>query len=145
MVCHSAKVSFAGKLVPVWLAAFVFVSIISIIGIAHTAGMQLNDEGGMSGCLFTGKGMICKMNAVQHLSLWQSTFVAVPQKISGFALLVALAALVIAVRLFKKQRFNFPEREPLFLKLHRSQQPNNIFFNPLHYAFSQGILHPKIY
>lgn len=126
------------------IGLFAFVTL-SILGLGHMNGMETNKDGNMEGCIFTGKTMLCKMDVVEHISLWQSIFTAMPQEnLTLFALLILLAVVIfITKNIFAPSRLFRSETstDRLYLK----ERPDFSFFNPLKEAFSQGILNPKIY
>lgn len=116
----------------------------SIVGISHTAGMQLNERGEMSGCVFTGKVMLCKMNVVEHISLWQSMRTATLQKI-GILVLLLVSVFAVELFIFRRYLFHFLRSGPSFLEQLVNRQLNNIFRDPIRYGLAKGILHPRIY
>lgn len=123
---------------------FAFVTL-SVFGLGHMSGMEANKDGNMEGCIFTGKTMLCKMGIVEHISLWQGMFTAMPQE--GL-LFMALLILLVAV-IFVTKNILAPPRlsngEILTKRLYLKEHPDLPLFNPLKEAFSQGILNPKIY
>ena len=126
------------------LGLFAFV-MLSIFGLGHMGGMTSGEDGNMTGCIFTGKTMLCKMSVIEHISLWQSMFTAMPQESS---ILLALVILLVAVLFTTKNSIGPPRLfrdETSTPKLYLVQHPNLPFFNPLKEAFAQGILNPKIY
>lgn len=121
------------------LAAFVS---LSVLGLWHMDGMTANEEGGMGGCVFIGKAMFCKMTVIEHISLWQRMFTVLPQDTSMFfASLVFSAALVFTAKNILAPPKNYAPAHKLFL----TNRQNFSSFNYLKEAFSQGILHPKIF
>lgn len=126
------------------LGFFAFITL-SVFGLGHMSGMEANKDGNMEGCIFTGKTMLCKMGIVEHISLWQGMFTAMPQK--GVTLL-ALLILLVAV-IFVTKNILAPPRlsngEVLTRRLYLKEHLDLPLFNPLKEAFSQGILNPKIY
>lgn len=142
MTRHFAKVFSLPTLTLVWLAVFVFVS---IVGIAHPAGMEANEKGEMSGCIFAGEAAMCNMNVIEHISSWQGMMTGIVQDIPAAALVLSIvliaaftapAARMLLVDHVKRivlQRLSF-----LFNTL-------GAVFNPLQRAFARGILHPRIY
>lgn len=127
------------------LSIFIF---ITFFGANHTLGMEMREDGKMSGCLFDGKAEICPMTFSDHLSRWQGMFTAIPQKAD---LLVALFLLILVFSTFLL--FNLRRRLLLLLfsrlsdrwRLYLKQNPHLSLFDHLREAFSQGILNPKIY
>lgn len=118
--------------------------ILSIFGLGHMNGMEANKDGNMEGCIFTGKTMLCKMGIVEHISLWQSMFTAVPQENLMFmALLILLVAIIFITKNILATRLS--RNEALTKRRYLREHPDFLLFNPLKEAFSQGILNPKIY
>lgn len=141
----SASRKFDTFLAVVVLSIFIF---ITFFGANYTLGMEMREDGKMSGCLFDGKAEICPMTFSDHLSRWQGMFTAIPQKAYS---LVALFLLILAFSAFLF--FNLRRRSLLLLfsrlsdrwRLYLKQNPHLPLFNHLKEAFSQGILNPKIY
>ena len=98
----------------------------------------------MSGCIFTGKVMLCNMGIVEHISLWQSMFTATPTKniISSLLFLAVFAIVFLALH---KNILTPPLSKYFLLKQYQRREPSDISFNPVRYALAKGILHPKIY
>lgn len=138
----SSSKKFAISLITVGLLSF---ATLSLFGLGHMSGMEANKDGNMEGCIFTGKTMLCKMGIVEHISLWQGMFTAMPQE---SLLFMALLILLVAV-IFVTKNFLAPPRlsnsEALAKRLYLKEHPNLSLFNPLKEAFSQGILNPKIH
>lgn len=127
------------------LALFAFV-LVSFVGAGHAFAMEMNKDGSMDGCIFTGKTMLCKMNIIEHISFWQSIFTAtVPQKINTLVLLILLAGLFRIVSTLKRHLLLPFSYLTICWKLYIKQNPHLSLFNPLQEVFSQGILNPKIY
>lgn len=121
---------------------------VGTFGMEQFFGMQMNDDGTMSGCLFDGKAKICNMTFSDHLSRWKGMFTAITQKANLFILLFLLISSVGALLLFNARRrlllllfSRFSNRWRLYIR----HNPELSLFNPLREAFSQGILNPKIY
>jgi len=124
------------------LAAFI---IVNLFGAAHSLGMERDAQGNMSGCFFTGTA-ICTMTPLEHFAAWQSMFTAATAKASNAILLLLLASALFAA--FQTMRALFDAtidflaaRQKLYLKYSFAYS----HLNPIQEAFSQGILHPKIY
>lgn len=123
---------------------FAFVAL-SIFGLWHMSDMEANKDGNMEGCIFTGKTMLCKMGIVEHISLWQGMFTAVPQEsLMLLALLILLVAVIFVIKNILAPS-HLSSSEVLTRRLYSKEHPNLLLFNPLKEAFSQGILNPKIY
>lgn len=126
------------------LGFFTFV-ILSIFGLGHMSNMETTKDGAMEGCVFTEKTMLCKMGIVEHISLWQGMFTAMPQESLMF---IALLILLMAV-IFVTKNILAPPRlsrsEALTKRLYLRKNPDLLLFDFLKEAFSRGILNPKIY
>ncbi len=129
------------KLIPATLilATLIFFSW-SLIGPIHTLGMQMNDAGQMSGCVFGG---ICTMNTLEHLTAWQSLFNVVPAGIVSVSLLSIALIFVTFSRKFALQ--NFVTSNSTRRRLYIYSRKNFLFARVLQEAFSRGILNTKIY
>ncbi len=123
------------------LAVLIFVGVLGV----GMGNMGINKDGGMNGCIFTGKVMFCKMSIIQHISFWQRMFTAVPIKNIIPALLFFLAAFAIALLVSRKNLLNTSLSKHLLLQQRQRYQLNDISFNPVRYALAKGILHSKIY
>lgn len=121
-----------------------FFSIV-VFGWSHSFGMEMRDDGMMSGCLFTGMDEICTMTFTEHLSAWQSMFNSIPVKSTIPSLLVLAIALLLFAGFLKRYFIWALERMASLQVLYLIHHPNLSFFHPLREAFSQGILNPKIY
>lgn len=131
-----------------FFAALVMVAFVSVsIGaVYHIFGMEMKDDGTMSGCLFDGKAEICNMTFFDHLSRWQRMFTAIPHNADMAGLLtIALVFTLTAFVLRQRWRFLFFGHSISYQKLYIKQNQHIVLFNYLNEAFSQGILNPKIY
>lgn len=117
----------------------------AVFGLGYMSGMTANESGDMAGCIFTGKTMLCKMSVVEHISLWQNMFTAIPREsLTLLALLVlSMAAIFVIKDVLAPLRSS--KDETLEKRLYLREHPDLLLFNPLKEAFSQGILNPKIY
>lgn len=136
-----------GAVILVILVILSFI-VVAVFGLGHMSGMTANENGNMTGCIFTGKIMLCKMSVVEHISLWQSTFTAIPQE---SLILLVLLVLSIAVIFAAKNILVSPRLSPNaalikeLYELYLREHPDLLLFNSLKEAFSQGVLNPKIY
>ncbi len=102
----------ASKKLTIVLALLLFMALISLtlMGPSHALGMQMNDKGQMSGCIFDGMSEICTMNLPEHLSTWLGLFTAVSVKtVSASISLILLAVALFLYRnlLLYNPRFQF--------------------------------------
>ena len=139
MILHSRKLE--SFLITFGLFSFVLVSFAG----TSVFIMEMNDDGSMGGCIFTGKMMLCQMSIMEHISFWQNMFIVIPQE----SLMIHGFIIFLAIVLLTAQNFSGPpspsRNEIQTQKLYLVQHPDFTFFNSLKEAFSQGILNPKIY
>lgn len=115
--------------------------VLGSFGVLHF-GMMPSD-GQMSGCPFMGEGAVCRMDPLEHLAAWQSAFTAtIPgQSVASFVLLLLLSLLLLQ---HGRQRFARKKASPT--RGFRVPYRGRLFFHhPLQEAFSDGILHPKLF
>ncbi|MDP3727706.1 MAG: hypothetical protein Q8R35_03670 [bacterium] len=116
-------------------------SLAAVLGAWHSFDMGTQANGEMSGCLFMGNDMLCRMSITEHIASWQSVLTALPHRASGLLLVIFLAA----VLLFLRFAFRLP-LIPSLLHAARLLPPvDHYIADPLIRAFARGILHPKIY
>lgn len=105
----------------------------------HIVGMH--EDGIMQSCLLAGgRVMLCTLSAAGHIGLWQEMSAAV---------LPVVAVVGILILVFSRQRSSFIQHLPSdqsaswqwFGRVSRAW----ISLDPLKQAFSQGVLHPKLY
>jgi hypothetical protein len=81
-----------------------------------------------------------------HMELWKSTFVGIPQGLQDLLVLIVLVvtATFAFADFFAKPR---PDRNILFYRylLYSREHPNILTYSHLRLAFSRGILHPKTF
>ena len=85
-------------------------------------------------------GSFCSMNIMQHLTAWQSLFVATTP---GVVIVSLVLALLFIGFLYKQSEIAALE-EIRFLHF-KNRNIISSFFDPLRLAFSKGILHSKRY
>lgn len=127
------------------LARVVLVGVVvaSTLGMWHAPGMGISGDGDMRGCpLMTGITMLCTMNAVQHLAVWQQTFTAFLPALGS--LLLFLSAWAILVTRFQGIRHLTHDPRRVFQRFRRQSHLDYAHLDPLRRALSRGILHPKI-
>lgn len=128
-------------------ALFVFIAV-ALFGMSHAFGMEMREDGTMGGCPFDGKAEICRMTFFEHLSQWQGMLTATVEKAE---LLIALLVLIstfgalLFLRLMGRLllllcNFNSDQGRVYF-----KQNLHTSLFNYLQEAFSQGILHSRVY
>ena len=103
--------------------------------------MPFDVNGHMVNCPFMNESSIfCQMNVSEHINQWQQFFTMIREKnllLSLFFLYVAVFAII--KRTYEKVKH---QRFRNYLYWHR---PEIKLFNHLALAFSQGIIHSKIY
>ena len=107
------------------------------------AVVDIDHEGSMSSCVLMGQEQkqSCQMTITQHIASWQQIFTATFNWSLVPLLLLAAAFVAGLTTIFKNI-------ESMFLQLRRrykKQNPSLKLFDYLLSAFSQGILHPKLY
>jgi len=124
-----------------------FIILLSIATLLLVGGLVLNfsmpmQDGKMANCpLMNNSSSFCQMGVTEHIAKWQEMFLAIP--FSG-VLLTLLLGIVLAVW-YLSQRTYFSLSPPLKLKFYKKEHPDIKLFDNLLLAFSNGILHPKIY
>ncbi|MDD5110481.1 MAG: hypothetical protein PHI63_04695 [Patescibacteria group bacterium] len=138
------------RIIRTWLLtlAVIGVFVVTVGGPWHVLSMAMAHEhgGAMADCPLMGTITLCTMTPVEHLSLWQRAFMAVTEQIGSLLFWVLLP---VVVWFFWSQRQwlieQVKKRPPdswlqRFLTYHKT--PGG---HILQWAFSTGILHPKIY
>ncbi|MDZ4260292.1 MAG: hypothetical protein U1A25_01380 [Candidatus Sungbacteria bacterium] len=118
---------------------------VGLFGSSHSFGMEMKDDGTMSGCLFTGMDEVCTMTFTQHRTAWQNMFSSIPVKSIILSLLALVFSLLLFAGFLKQYGMWARKRMESLQKLYFIHHPNLFLFNPLQEAFSRGILNPKIY
>ena len=114
-----------------------------LLGLSHFA-MNMNDSGEALGCPFMNTPTLCAMNPFYHIAVWQSMFAASFSK-EIFSLL-ALIALLGILFTFILRNFGLTGDAPRSITPVRQILIRTFaVINPLQEAFSNGILHPKIF
>lgn len=126
-------------LVSVVLAAFL---VVGIFGLSHIV-MNMTAGDDALGCLFMNTPTLCAMNPFEHIAMWQSTFAASFSK-EIFSLL--MLTLLIVLFIFTSQGLERSRKTPpLLVRVWHHIYRVFIAKDPLQEAFSNGILHPKIF
>lgn len=119
------------------LLTFIFVTLFGL-----NLSMQTHADGKMSNCPFmVGQSSMCQMPAGDHILKWQQMFVAIPQ----FSYFLFLSVVFFVSLTFLISQFTLASPNTLTLKAYKTNHPENKLFNNLLLAFSDGIIHPKIY
>lgn len=124
------------------ISATVFL-LTGFLGAGHL-GMAMRPDGQMSRCPFMGVATICQMNLLEHIAAWQNMFSALPQK-DIFASLALLPPILLTFLLLGNL-FRVPSKEFLSAETVRYKRRNILLIpTSLQLAFSDGILHPKVF
>lgn len=119
------------------LILFIF---ISVFGLSLT--MQVHEDGSMANCPFMmEQSSMCKMPVGDHIAWWQQVFTAIPE-LSSFLLLILIFFVGLTFLIFQ---FTLAPPITRTLETYQRNNPDIRLFNGLSVAFSEGILHPKIY
>ena len=107
--------------------------------------MPTDDMGRMVNCPFMNNVPgFCQMSLSEHISLWQQTFTATQAR----ELLVPLLALLVLVASFfsvaVEKVYDTLKYQSLYYYFYE-RRPEIMVFNHLRLAFSDGLIHPKIY
>ena len=88
----------------------------------------------------------CDIGVNDHMELWKSTLVGIPQ---GFQDLLVLIVLAVATSFVFADFLATPRLNTNFLfyryRQYAREHPNMLTYNPLRLAFARGILHPKTF
>jgi hypothetical protein len=128
-----------GKLfVSIVITAFLLVG---VTGVAYSGMMMGHGDMEMPGCPLMGhSAALCNMNPLEHLSMWQNMFAAIPVQSAAMLLLLLLA-------LFFLSHFNrylwllYPSPQPVYI----SYDPEVATYDPLRRFIARGLMHPKIF
>lgn len=126
------------------LLAFFLVGFLSL---AQTNVVMGSDAKDMSNCPFMpGMTSLCQMSPLEHLTAWQTAFTAIPNQADVLAILLLLLALALSTfKLYSNQSASPPRilvPDPSSTTYYKTHIP---IVSPLQEAFSDGILHPKLY
>ena len=120
---------------------------VGFLGLSHTS-MAMGVDGQMSSgnCFMPGMTeALCQMNLLEHIASWQSMFTAMPSQSDVVLLLLALLALALGTLFIRSHNSTAPP-QALVLQLAFAYYKRRIpIVHPLQEAFSNGILHPKIF
>ncbi len=102
--------------------------------------MTTDEHGMMSNCPFMSQvEVICPMQVGEHITKWQRAITGIPQEALDIALAVLIVLACWSLILREGALINTA------LQRLRRERGRSTLFNFLQLAFSQGILHPKIY
>jgi hypothetical protein len=140
MFGHTGKVSGITALAAVLLVVFLSVLFFMLFNMSHDVGMSSN----AGDCPFMSTGsVVCSMNIDAHISSWKTLSLATPLVL----LLILLVPRVRSLYVFCARRFRqmcylweIPSLEFPHMRVVYAPIPNH-----LQTAFSNGILHPKLF
>jgi len=116
-------------------------SFLALFGLSFS--MTTDEHGMMSNCPFMSQTeVICPMQVGEHIAKWQQAITGLPQETFELVL-VALVAFLCG-QLIHRFRQGGTSIDAVRQRLRRELGFSSTF-NFLQLAFSQGILHPKIY
>ncbi|MFA5987597.1 MAG: hypothetical protein WC797_03030 [Candidatus Paceibacterota bacterium] len=131
-----------GKIVVI-LTTISFLWLVSFGLFHHMA--QMRPDHTMGGCLLNGQVELCTMNFSEHIALWQSLLISLPEEGGLLSVILLIVILVVAIAArwyFDSEIFeDYTSRRSIF----KRQYFRTNLYDPLNEAFSQGILNPKIY
>lgn len=107
--------------------------------------MPMDKDGRMVDCPFmNGSTGFCQMTLTEHISLWQETFSLI--KVKNFLLAaVSLLVLLFFVAFVSTQRTYYQLKSQPFRNYIYKYSPEIKLFDHLLIAFSNGLIHSKIY
>lgn len=115
--------------------------IVGAFGMAFPGMTMGHGDMGMIGCPLATHGLVvCSMNPLEHLNMWQSMFAAIPVQTLGVALTLLLAAVVLLR--FKDFLWRL---EPSPQPIHASRYLQAKAYNPLQRFVARGLMHPKVF
>lgn len=88
----------------------------------------------------------CDIGVNDHMELWKSTLVGIPQGVQDLLMLIVLA---VATSFVFADFLATPRLDTNILfyryRLYAREHPDILTYNPLRLAFARGILHPKTF
>ena len=85
------------------------------------------------------------MGAGDHMELWKSTLVGIPQNIQSLLALFAVVLVAFTFSDFFKLSRHTDVVLALKFRQYAREHPDMRLFNPLTLAFARGLLHPKTF
>lgn len=123
------------------LASFVLIGAFSLPHFSMNMAMAEDGTMAMENCYMPGMAAICKMNAAEHIATWQKLFTVTVQQFSAELVMLMLALSLVVSRLILQ----------ILAPPHRHARPKDRYryrdhiVDPIQYALSRGIIHPKVY
>lgn len=131
----------------VLLPTILMFSLVSLFGLFLSVNyMKMDGNGFMSHCLFCKKEKSCEMDLNQHINIWRGMFTNFYQE-GGLSKMLVFSGLFAALSFVFAKVLIFKTLEVPFRKyqFYTRENPQTPLFNFLNLAFSNGIIHPKIY
>ncbi len=124
--------------------AVIAVMVFAFAGVLGPAHIGMMEDSGMHTCPFM-QTAVCGMDAIGHISEWQTLFVSIVQASAStvMMLLVAIGALVSFVLFAPQKVLEVPAFSRVRLRQRRALQSSIV--SPLLAALSQGVLNPKTF
>lgn len=116
--------------------------LVGFLGLGHF-GININSDGVMSNCPAMGMISVCQMNPLEHILAWQGMFAFTPNQNNILAALLLLLA--IALGILRTRQRHVVSLYKIFTPKRRYGQSHSLWRTSLQEAFSNGILHPKIF
>ena len=133
----------AAKKLSAFLILLAFL-VVGLFGLFHFA-VNMNNGGEALGCPFMNTPTLCAMNPFYHIAVWQSMFAAsFSKEIFSLLALIALLGILFTfiLRNFGLTTGDIPRS---VTRVRQILVRTFAVINPLQEAFSNGILHPKIF
>lgn len=124
---------------------FLLAAVITLLfaGSVGMPGMSMNVEGQMSNCPFMGVTVVCTMSPLEHMAAWQNMFAALPLK--DMAALASLLILAVFTAFFLRDVWDTSQLHLVAAHRQRFRRRTYSVRSELQDAFSNGILHPKVF
>lgn len=120
-------------------ASFIFITLFGL-----NLSMRMDKMGHMSRCpLVNDQSSICSMSFADHMTKWQQLFTA-DHQLQNLAIFLSLLAMTFVYFIIRRDT-QLSESALYIYRYHKQRQIEAKLFNPLQQAFSDGIIHPKLY
>ncbi len=131
------------NLLQICLLTFMLIFII-ISNLGLNLSMNMDKQGHVTHCPFMNDtATVCPMTFTEHLLRWEEMFTATMQ---SKAFQSYMFILLVAVLYLVEQRSNTKQSDSdITYKYYKDRHKDTKLFNYLILAFSDGIIHPKLY
>lgn len=123
------------------LAAFVSIAFF----VFFNFGMAMNPDGSMGKCPFSPDGSICTMSFREHMSIWQTMFAAVPQKLTTTSFILLALWMSFIALIFKNFLLKYSKLLFYDYRLYTKQYSYISLVDPIKRAIYKGRITPKIF